>query len=172
MKRMFIFGVFPFYVAVAPIEARISRDRNESASRHQIVVDLSDQRLWLLERGCVVFTARACTGKSSHRTPIGVFTIIRKREKYQSSAFGALRSRTSGRLLARSVDSRTIEEGANARFEGTEMKYYLEFEPGYGFHAGEVRSAPSSHGCVRLVPEAARRLFETVDVGCRVRIQR
>jgi lipoprotein-anchoring transpeptidase ErfK/SrfK len=111
------------------------------------------------------------TGGSGYRTPLGTFAIMRKRRVYQSTVYGSYVSNTSGRTVLSGVDRRKHYNLPGMRFEGAQMNYYLEFASGIGMHAGDLTPYPSSHGCVRLPVDAAKKFFELLDIGCIVRVQ-
>jgi hypothetical protein len=111
------------------------------------------------------------TGGSGYRTPLGTFAIMRKQRVYQSTVYGSYVSNTSGRTVLSGVDRRKHYNLPGMRFEGAQMNYYLEFASGIGMHAGDLTPYPSSHGCVRLPVDAAKKFFELLDIGCIVRVQ-
>jgi lipoprotein-anchoring transpeptidase ErfK/SrfK len=147
----------------------VGQRRRPAGSREMyILLDLSAQRLAFVKRSSVVLTSRVCAGKEGHETPTGAFSIIRKVRSYQSKSYGKYVSIRSSVPVTEIVNKRTKLYDDAFYIERAKMDYYLEFEPGLGFHAGDVKSTPSSHGCVRLPPESAKRLFDLASVGCSV----
>jgi hypothetical protein len=53
---------------------------------------------------------------------------------------------------------------------GYPMTYWMEFLPAYGLHWGFVKSHPSSHGCVRMPIDAARKTFALIRTGTPINI--
>jgi hypothetical protein len=80
------------------------------------------------------------TGKSGHRTPTGVFTILQKNEKHTSSIY-----------------------------KGASMPYMERLTwTGVALHAGNLPGYPASHGCVRLPLDFAQKLYTVTDKGTTV----
>lgn len=50
------------------------------------------------------------------------------------------------------------------------MTYWMEFKSAYGLHWGFVKPHPSTHGCVRMPIDAARKTFQLVRVGTPINI--
>ena len=50
------------------------------------------------------------------------------------------------------------------------MRYYMEFRPAIGMHAGFLPGYPASHGCVRMPRDSAARFFERVQIGTPVTV--
>jgi hypothetical protein len=74
-----------------------------------------------------------------------------------------------------SIYSKKGPECKSSRFPietngGAKMPYCMHFHKGYSIHAAyEVPNGPSSHGCIRVLPSAARWLNEDfVDIGTTV----
>jgi L,D-transpeptidase catalytic domain len=101
------------------------------------------QRLYVVEGNTVLLATPVTVGKASSPTPHGNFTIYSK---------VAHRRRVSN-------------PGA-----GYPMTYWMEFKSAYGLHWGFVKPYPSTHGCVRMPIDAARKTFELVRVGTPINI--
>jgi lipoprotein-anchoring transpeptidase ErfK/SrfK len=142
-----------------------------SPDTRRVVIDLDRQHAWLMEGEKTLLHTQVTTGGSGYRTPLGTFAIMRKRRVYQSTVYGSYVSNTSGRTVLSGVDRRKHYNLPGMRFEGAQMNYYLEFASGIGMHAGDLTPYPSSHGCVRLPVDAAKKFFELLDIGCIVRVQ-
>jgi hypothetical protein len=50
------------------------------------------------------------------------------------------------------------------------MRYYIQFQPAIGLHAGFLPGYPASHGCVRMPEPYAIALFNSVSIGTPVRV--
>jgi lipoprotein-anchoring transpeptidase ErfK/SrfK len=73
----------------------------------------------------------------NHLSPIGVFSVLEKREMYHSK-----------------------------KYDNAPMPFAQFFDPaGLALHAGYVGQAPNSHGCVHLPSAFARKLYSVTDVG-------
>jgi hypothetical protein len=102
-----------------------------------VAVSLEEQRAYVYRNGIRVGITTASTGKAGHRTPTGVFTVLQKDKDHHSKTYG------------------------NAPMPYTERLTW----DGVALHAGGLPGYPSSHGCVHLPSEFARRLFEISPMG-------
>lgn len=157
---------------------------------HLIVVDVRQQRLYLLHRGKLQASYRVSTSQwgignraGSNRTPIGVFRIA---EKFgQGAAPGSIfKSRRDTRELATII---TNPENRSERDLVTSRIMWLTgLQPGFN-EGGDVDThsryiyihgtpeegrigIPSSHGCVRMKNADVIALFKQVPVGTLVYI--
>lgn len=100
-------------------------------------ISLSDQRMFVYVNGTPRFTWRVSTARRGYHTPTGTF-------RPQS--------------LARYHLSR--------KYHNSPMPYSIFFYKGYAIHGSyETRylGRPASHGCVRLTPAHAAKLFALVQ---------
>jgi lipoprotein-anchoring transpeptidase ErfK/SrfK len=124
----------------------------------KLLVDLSDQKLFIMLDGQVIREFRVSTGGYKTPTPKGDYTIKLKQEV-----------RVSGKAPHYIMP-----------------KFMWFREGGYGFHAlpslgsdggvfwTEAKDhigRPVSHGCIRLLPEDADFLYEFTDLGTKVTVQ-
>lgn len=103
------------------------------------------QRLYLVEGNTLILATPVTVGTVKTPTPHGDFTIYSKTEKRR----------------------RFSNPGA-----GYPMTYWMEFKPAYGLHWGFLKSHPSTHGCVRMPIDAARKVFNLIPVGTPINIAR
>ena len=101
------------------------------------------QRLYVVEGDTVLLATPVSVGKAVTPTPAGNYTIYSKTEKRR----------------------RVSSPGA-----GYPMTYWMEFKPAYGLHWGFVKPTPSTHGCVRMPLNAARKVFRMIPVGTPINI--
>lgn len=110
----------------------------------QVKLSTSAQRLYLVEGDEVLLASPICVGTTAAPTPKGTFPIRGK---------NATRRRASS-------------PGA-----GYPMTYWMEFySPAYGMHWGFVKPYPSTHGCVRLPLNTARKVFSVVRIGTPIHV--
>jgi len=101
-----------------------------------IIVSIKEQLMHVHRRGKRIGVSTVSTGKKGHNTPIGVFTILQKREEHVSSIYGS------------------------------EMPFMQRLTwSGIALHAGALPGYPASHGCVRLPLEFAELLFGVTKLG-------
>jgi hypothetical protein len=105
-----------------------------------VVVSIPEQRAYVYRNGVRIGVSSASTGKAGHGTPTGVFMVLQKDKKHYSKKYN------------------------NAPMPYTERLTW----DGVALHAGGLPGYPSSHGCVHLPSEFARRLFEVSPMGMTV----
>lgn len=106
------------------------------AARLEVRIDLSEQSMRVEADGRVLHRWPVSTARPGYRTPIGTFRPVRLERTWYSTIY-----------------------------HRSPMPYSIFFRGGYAIHGTtEIRNLgrPASHGCVRLHPDNARRLFELV----------
>jgi lipoprotein-anchoring transpeptidase ErfK/SrfK len=146
----------------------------ESATpeRTSIEISLDEQRGILLVDGAIAMDFPVATGKRSHPTPEGSYSIIDKRREYASNLYGKIVD-AEGNVVVADADTRTDAVPEGGSFEGSRMPYWMRLtNSGVGLHAGYVPGRPASHGCIRLRRETAGRLFALTRMGTPVVVAR
>jgi lipoprotein-anchoring transpeptidase ErfK/SrfK len=113
----------------------------------QVVVDLSDQRVFAYDNGVMVYTALASTGLPGTPTVVGDFTVY-------------LRLR-SQRMVGPGYDLPNVEW----------VQYFFQ---GYALHGTYWHNnfgQPMSHGCVNLTNTDALWFYEWATIGTPVHVQ-
>lgn len=121
-----------------------------------IEVDLSDQHMWYIVDGGVIFESDVVTGKPipSRQTPAGVYTIL---------------ERLRNKVLVGNIQPDT----GKPEYE-TPVDYWARVTyTGIGFHdAGWQRAfggsrylSNGSHGCINMPPSAAAVFYDMIEVG-------
>ncbi len=101
-----------------------------------IIVSIKEQLMHVHRRGVRIGVSTVSTGKKGHETPLGVFTILQKREEHVSNIYGS------------------------------EMPFMQRLTwTGIALHAGALPGYPASHGCVRLPLEFAELVFGATRLG-------
>lgn len=139
--------------AVEILQARIS-----SIGRQAIYVDLSEQKLALIESGMIIAKYPVSSGASDTPTPRGEFQIHRKQPLRISNL------ETPYRMPYYMAFTENQSHGLHAL-------PYLGESPEDSDYWQEARShigIPVSHGCVRLLPEDAEKMYEWIEVGTKV----
>lgn len=117
-----------------------------AADERSILIVLDRQFLGAYERGRLVASYPVSSGRDDHPTPPGSYRVTRMDADHHSSVY----PEPNG---------------------GWPMPWALRFHRSeYWIHGGELVGRPASHGCVRMFPEDAERLFGWAAVGVRVRI--
>ena len=121
-------------------------------------------------RTAIAMDFPVATGKKSHPTPSGSFTIRAKEKNYFSNLYGKIYD-AQNVVLVGDADARTDVVPEGGRFEGAVMPYWMRLtDTGVGLHVGYVPGRPASHGCIRLKQDAATEIFDLVKVGTPVSI--
>ncbi|CAA6808018.1 MAG: L,D-transpeptidase [uncultured Sulfurovum sp.] len=121
-----------------------------SLGHKQIEVDLSKQRLYAKENGNIFMDTKISSGKKGHRTPRGKFSIFLKSKSHISSKY---------------------PKRVNGQNGGAKMPHSLFItKGGVAIHGGYIPKYPASHGCIRISPEKASKLYEWANIGTKVRV--
>lgn len=121
-----------------------------------IEVDLTDQHMWYIVDGQVVFESDVVTGLPvpARQTPAGVYTILE-------------------RLRNKTLVGNIVPETGKPEYE-TPVDYWARVTyTGIGFHDADWQSAfggsrylsRGSHGCINMPPSAAASFYEMITVG-------
>ena len=101
-----------------------------------IIVSIKEQLMHVHRRGVRIGVSTVSTGKAGHDTPLGVFTILQKKEEHVSSIYDS------------------------------EMPFMQRLTwTGIALHAGALPGYPASHGCVRLPLKFAELVFGATKLG-------
>lgn len=140
----------------------------EQATPENVSVEISlkEQRGLLLVRGAIAIDFPVSSGKATHPTPTGSYTIRAKEKEYHSNLYGRVFDAT-GAVVVADADSRKDAPPEGGRFEGAAMPYWMRLtDGGVGMHVGYVPGGrAASHGCIRLRKENASEIFGLVKIG-------
>ncbi|MFV0294772.1 MAG: L,D-transpeptidase family protein, partial [Hyphomicrobiaceae bacterium] len=123
-------------------ESRALREAETSRAPavHYAIVSLGSQRISVFGAKGRLHSSRVSTGKSGHRTPTGVFSILQRRRYHESNLYS-----------------------------DAPMPYMQRLTwSGIALHEGYVPNYPASHGCIRLPGSFARQLWRIGSMGMRV----
>jgi len=130
-----------------------------------VEISLREQRGFLLVDGAVAMDFAVATGKKSHPTPAGSYTILDKKQTYASNLYGKIFD-AEGALVNSDADIRADPVPEGGKFVGSSMPYWMRLtNTGVGLHVGYVPGRPASHGCIRLQNKVAQQLFQLTKVG-------
>jgi ankyrin repeat protein len=112
------------------------------AQKFSLGVSLKKQRLTVTRDGKVWLLVPISSGAQGFETPRGEFVVTNKHEEWRSNLYN-----------------------------NAPMPFFMRLNCGaVGLHAGELPGYPASHGCIRLPPSAAEKIFQNVDIGTVVTI--
>lgn len=107
-----------------------------SAGNIRVKIDLSEQKMKVLVNGRTRHSWPVSTARRGYRTPVGSFRPTRMHRRYFSK-----------------------------KYNGSPMPHSIFFYGGYAIHGtNQIKrlGRPASHGCIRLHPNNARKLFALV----------
>jgi lipoprotein-anchoring transpeptidase ErfK/SrfK len=138
------------------------------ASETKVIINLSDQRVSLVEQGRITLVSPIASGKPGWQTPTGNFSIFNKDINHLSRSFGSVVD-AYGRVVNSSATPGThLPRGDYYR--PAPMPYFMEFSSAVGMHAGYLPGYPASHGCVRMPRDLAALFFQRVHIGTPVTV--
>ncbi len=157
MKHFFVFcGIF-LTSAISTFAQRL------------IEIDLTNQEAYLEDRGRVVLQSAICSGRPGHETPTGHFRVTDKDINHASSFYGFFGDPATKRIVIPDADIyKRVPPGLE--FVKAPMRYYVQFAPAIGLHAGFLPGHPDSHGCVRMPERNAIAFFQAAAVGTPVHV--
>jgi hypothetical protein len=135
-----------------------------------IEVVLGEQKLYVFRNGVEIGFCQISTGKEGLNTPAGKYEILQKKKDYHSNLYGALVDTSTGKIVNSNASAGTPRP-PGTRYEPSPMPFFqrLSWE-GVGLHEGYLPGYPASHGCIRMHPDFAPKLFEITKVGDKVTI--
>jgi lipoprotein-anchoring transpeptidase ErfK/SrfK len=157
-------SVQPPPVVIGSINASTMR------SGTRVIINLSEQRACLIERGKVSLISPIASGKPGWSTPTGNFSVISKDIDHRSQSFGSVVDGSGMIATSNATPGTYVPPGFHYR--PAPMPYYMEFSQAVGMHAGFLPGYPASHGCVRMPRDLAARFFERVNIGTPVTVRR
>lgn len=119
----------------------LSSDAWAAKAKHKVEarIDLSSQRMSVYVNGKRAYVWKVSTAKPGYRTPVGKFRPKRMKRKHFSN-----------------------------KYNNAPMPNSIFFLGGYAIHGTNAVGSlgrPVSHGCVRLAPGNARKLFNLVSAN-------
>jgi lipoprotein-anchoring transpeptidase ErfK/SrfK len=137
-------------------------------AQYSVQIDLGDQKAYLLYDDRAIMESPISSGRYGHLTPTGTFTVTDKDLNHSSSIYGRIVDEYGRTVVADADVDMPVSYGAH--FVNAPMRYYMNFAPGIGLHAGYLPGYPASHGCVRMPEEKAIAFFNAVSVGTPVTV--
>jgi lipoprotein-anchoring transpeptidase ErfK/SrfK len=124
----------------ARVNSAILSQSNRSNTR--VVIDVADQRGYLLVNGKIAVETPVSTARPGKWTPRGSFSM-----------------------------SERVRSGKISTIYGVLMPYWMRLSgSAYGVHAGHLPGYPASAGCIRLPASAAQVIYDNTSHGTRVNI--
>jgi hypothetical protein len=138
-------------------------------AQRAIEIDLTNQEAYLTDHGRVILKSPICSGRPGHETPTGDFRVTDKDLNHASSFYGFLGNPATKQIVVPDAD-KDMKVPPGLEFVQAPMRYYVQFQPAIGLHAGFLPGHPDSHGCIRMPEQYAVEFFEAAKVGTPVHV--
>lgn len=117
-------------------------EEDAAAGPVSILISIPDQKAYVYRGDRVVAVSTVSTGKEGKETPVGVFTILQKKEMHHSNLY-----------------------------DNAPMPFMQRLTwDGVAIHAGRIPGFPASHGCIRVPASFAKKLFAATEMGATVEV--
>jgi len=133
----------------------------------KVKVSLNSQMVYVEEDGRMLMVTPTTVGKAGFPTHTGNFSVIAKNATKRSNTYGYWKNASGEAHPGKASAS----PGPGWTYVGYPLAFWIEFEPGYGFHEGPVWPVPPSHGCLHIHEAASAKLFQLVKIGTPVEIR-
>lgn len=131
---------------------------------------LNEQRIYVYRSGVQIGYSIVSTGREGHNTPAGDYKVLKKTIDHHSTQYGSFVDSATGRIVDSNATAKQAAP-AGTYYKPAPMPYFQRLTwDGVGLHEGFLPGYPASHGCIRVHPDMAHRLFEVTVVGTPVRI--
>ena len=152
-----------------PLSSRAWWKGDGVVGKPKIVINLSTQRVQYYKGKELVGVSPISSGRESHGTVTGSYSILDKDIDHRSSLFGAYVDK-EGNVVQGDVDTRTDRAPPGTTYQGANMRYFMRIVGGIGMHEGYLPGYPASHGCIRLPTKMAAIFFRETPPGTPVEI--
>lgn len=131
-----------FSAATALTPGRYVWEADAAAGPVAILISIPDQRMYVYRGDSLVAASAVSTGRDGNETPVGIFTILQKKEMHRSNLY-----------------------------DDAPMPYMQRLTwDGVAIHAGRNPGFPASHGCIRVPAAFAKKLFAATEMGATVEV--
>ena len=114
-----------------------------AAGETSLVVDLLTQMAYVYRGEQLIGAATISSGKKGKETPLGFWSVLQKKRTHFSR-----------------------------KYDSAPMPFMQRIDDhGIAFHAGKTPGFPASHGCIRLPPKFAEKLYTLTAIGSKVVIE-
>jgi lipoprotein-anchoring transpeptidase ErfK/SrfK len=160
--------VFAHSIALLIALPAVAWVSSAAASQTKVIINLSEQRAYLVEQGRVTLVSPIASGKPGWSTPTGNFSIFNKDIDHRSRSFGSVIDADGRVVNSNATPNSRVPRGCH--YCSAPMPYFMEFSPAVGMYAGYLPGYPASHGCVRMPRDFAELFFERVHTGTPVTV--
>ena len=124
------------------------------ASDTKVIINLSEQRAYLIEQGRVTLVSPVASGKPGWLTPTGNFRIFNKDIDHRSRSFGSVVDAYGRVVNSNATPASHVPAGGHYR--AAPMPYFMEFSPVVGMHAGYLQGIPRPTGACGCLENSLR----------------
>ena len=143
------------------------------AEETKLKISLWDQKAWLINGdGKAVLETDVSTGVPGKETPEGVFPVLERIVEKRSNRYGRYVDIDTREVVIAKAWEHQGDPPAGTEYEGIAMPYWMRLTwYGIGMHVGDFnKRARASFGCVRVVDNAQKKIFEKTQLGTEVEI--
>src|SRR3984893_5052469 len=152
---------FPPIAALSALAAFTALLTGTACAQYSVQIDIGEQKAYLLYDDRAIMESPISSGRYGHLTPNGTYTITDKDLNHTSSIYGRIEDEYGHTVVADAdVD---MPVGYGTRFVNAPMRYYMQFAPGIGMHAGYLPGYAASHGCVGMAESKDMRFFQALS---------
>ena len=157
----------------SPEEWRIHQEADTlTAASATVRISLSEHRLRVFNDGALAVDCPVAHGRIAAPSPEGTFSITAKQTIVKGLDYGHILDR-AGRVLLRGVFSKLDAIPPGATFDPASPKCAFRLsDDGPLIFAGEATGAATSDGSIVIPDRVASFLFEKIEVGTKVIIER
>jgi lipoprotein-anchoring transpeptidase ErfK/SrfK len=144
--------------ATSPLDSKIQQS-SLAQNELRLVVDLSNRRVYVYQRGEVIASYPTGIGKKGWETPTGVFKIIHKQHDP---------------IWRHPITGKVFSPGADSPLGDRWIGFLSANEGEIGFHGTPDETLvgnPVSHGCLRMRNPDVRMLYDQVKIGTIVEVR-
>lgn len=117
-------------------------EQDAAAGPVSILISIPDQKAYVYRGDALVAVSTVSTGKEGNDTPVGMFTILQKKQMHHSNLY-----------------------------DNAPMPFMQRLTwDGVAIHAGKNPGFPASHGCIRVPTSFAKKLFAATEMGATVEV--
>ncbi|SEJ80967.1 Lipoprotein-anchoring transpeptidase ErfK/SrfK [Sphingomonas sp. OV641] len=117
-------------------------EHDAAAGPVSILISIPDQKAYVYRGDMLVAVSTVSTGKEGKETPVGIFSILQKKQMHRSNLY-----------------------------DDAPMPYMQRLTwDGIAIHAGKNPGFPASHGCIRVPASFAKKLFAATEMGATVEV--
>lgn len=156
----------------APAPALYDWHGDNLAGPTTVKIRLDEQKAYIYRGHQEAGWTMLASGKAGHDSPTGTFHVLEKKDLKASTTYGVIAD-SEGHILNYDAQAGVTPVPPGCRFVGAPMPHWMRLTGnGVGMHAGNIPDPgmPASHGCIRLPPAMAEKLYSVISEGSKVEV--